>query len=95
MTEYELNQLTTAQLIALAQNQGTFLITTRSARVESELYYVGGHFIEVSYVLRKAAKGQVNRQVYSANHFPNTTWGTKYLHYYLEEINLPGLYVTE
>lgn len=88
MAEYELNQLTTAQLIAFTQTEGIFLIATCNAKVESELYYVRGHFVEISYLLKKAGKDQVKRQVYCANHFPNTPFGTKYLNLYLDEIQL-------
>lgn len=89
MAEYELNQLTSTQLIALAQHEGIFLIATRDAKVEYELYYVRGHFVEVSFLLKKMAKGEVKRQFYCANHFPNTPFGTKYLSLYLDEIHLP------
>ena len=79
MAEYELNQLTTAQLIDFTQHEGTFLIATRHDNVESELYYVRGHFIEISYLLKKAAKGKEEKQIYCANHYPNTPFCTKYL----------------
>lgn len=90
MAEYELNQLTTAQLIALAQDEGIFLIATRNAKIESKLYYVRGHFVEISYLLKRVAKGEVKQQVYYANHFPNTPFSTKYLLLYLDEILLPA-----
>ncbi len=49
MTEYALNQLTYAQLAKLAFTSATCLAVTVQSSVRLELYYVGGHFIELSY----------------------------------------------
>lgn len=88
MAEYELNQLTTAQLLNLAHSGGTFLIATADDKVQTELYYLAGHFIEITYALKKDFNGALKKQLCFANHFPDSPPSTKYFLMYLDQIEL-------
>lgn len=88
MTEYQLNQLTTAQLAEFACSRATFLIAVDHPPVKIELYHTGSHFVEVSYALRRKANQNAEWQLYCANHYPDAPASTKYLTLYLDKIDL-------
>ena len=88
MAEYELNQLKTSHLLNLAHTGGTFLIATGYDKVEIELYYLAGHFVEFTYSIKKDANGLSKKHLRFANHFPDSPSSTKYFMMYLEHIEL-------
>ncbi|GAB3947035.1 hypothetical protein GCM10028805_18540 [Spirosoma harenae] len=89
MNESALNQLTVSQLADFARSSTLFLAATHCRTAKLELYYIEGQFIELSYRLKKLSQQPADWQLYSANHFPNTSANTKYLHIYLRQIQLP------
>lgn len=86
MTEYALNKLDIMQLVELACSTGTFLAVFETPTFKIELYHTGGHFVEISYSLKKSSEWRV----YAANHFPDGPGSTKYLSLYLDQIELTG-----
>lgn len=89
MTEYALNQLTYAQLAKLALTSATCLAVAIQTSIKLELYYVGGHFIELSYSLKAGQEASAQWRLYSANHYPDVPASTKYLAIYLDCFELP------
>lgn len=88
MTEYALNQLPASQLAELALSSATFIAVVARSSVKIELYYLKGHFIELSFYTRKQPGVDAKWRLYSANHFPDVPASTKYLTIYLEQAQL-------
>ena len=88
MTEYALNQLPAPQLAELALSSATFIAVVTGSSVKIELYYLKGHFIELSFYARKRPGEAAQWRLYSANHFPDIPASTKYLTIYLEQTEL-------
>ena len=89
MPEYALNQLTYAQLAKLALTSATSIAVAVEASVKLELYYLEGHFIELSYSLKEGPGSAAKWRLYSANHYPDVPASTKYLTIYLDCFELP------
>ena len=85
MTEYALNRLPSPQLAELALSSATFLAAVTLPSVKIELYYLKGHFIELSFYARKRPGEPAQWRLYLANHFPDVPASTKYLTIYLEQ----------
>ena len=89
MTEYMLNRLTSNQLAEYAFVSATFLADVVRSSVKIELYYIKGHFIEISYSTKVRSGNSSQWRLYSANHYPDSPASTKYLTIYLKSFKLP------
>ena len=89
MTEYALNRLTSNQLAELAFTSATFLAEVAQPSVKIELYYIKGHFIEISYSAKVRPGNPAQWRLYTANHYPDVPASTKYLTIYLKSLKLP------
>ena len=88
MTTSRLNQLSAAQLAAVAAGPATFIAQVVQGSARLELYYIAGHFIELGYYSKRFLGFSYQWRLCFANHFPNSPASTPYLTIYLPSITL-------
>ena len=88
MPEYILNRLNPSQLAGLAVTSATLLAVLTRPSVKVELYYLEGHFIEISYCVAKRPDHSAPWRIYSANHYPDGPISTKYLAFFARHVKL-------
>lgn len=76
------------QLAELAYQTASHITSVTRKSVKLELYYLKGHFIEISYSINKTSDCDSFWRLYSVNHYPDTPEATKYLTIYLQQISL-------